>query len=250
MKLWRALWRLTLLVLWLVLGVLLALWRLSVETNRAYTSGQRQLITWWSSRLLSVLGIEVVHQGQPITGVVWVANHHSWLDILVVLAVSPARFLSKQEVARWPVIGWLAQRAGTLFIQRGQGETAQAMKQMAHLVKAGDSVLFFPEGTTTNHAPKSFHARLFALPIELGVAVQPICLNYHDAQSVRGDVAYVGDQSFLANLWYVLQQQGLQAQVQFLPVIAVDADATRKHLAQEAQQSIEQAWSSHQKSQH
>lgn len=250
MKLWRALWRLTLLVLWLVLGVLLALWRLSVETNRAYTSGQRQLITWWSSRLLRVLGIKIVHQGQPITGVVWVANHHSWLDILVVLAVSPARFLSKQEVAHWPVIGWLAQRAGTLFIHRGQGETAQAMQQMAHLVKAGDSVLFFPEGTTTNHAPKSFHARLFALPIELGVAVQPICLNYHDAQSVRGDVAYVGDQSFLANLWYVLQQQSLQAQVQFLPVIAVDADASRKHLAQEAQQRIEQAWSSHQKSQH
>lgn len=250
MKLWRALWRLTLLILWLLWGVLLALLRLRIGANRAYTSGQRQLIAWWSSRLLSVLGIEVVNQGQPITGVVWVANHHSWLDILVVLAVSPARFLSKQEVARWPVIGWLAQRAGTLFIQRGQGETAQAMQQMAHLVKAGDSVLFFPEGTTTEHAPKSFHARLFALPITLGVAVQPVCLSYRDARGSRNDTAYVGQQSFMANLWYVLQQQGLQAQVQFLPLIAVDADATRKHLAQEAQQSIEQAWSSHQKSQH
>lgn len=244
MKSLRALWRLTMLVLWLGFGVLLALWRLRVGSDRAYTPSQQQLIAWWSGRLLSVLGIQLRHTGQPVSGVVWVANHHSWLDILLVMVVSPARFLSKQEVAHWPVIGWLAQRAGTLFMKRGQGETAQAMQQMSNLVKAGDSVLFFPEGTTTDHAPKPFHARLFALPIELGVAVQPICLSYHDAQSVRGDLAYVGDQSFMANLWYVLQQQDLIAQVQFLSPIQPSAELTpqRKHLAEQSHQSIEQAW--------
>ncbi len=242
MKSWRALWRLTWLGVWLAVGVILALFRLRVRPNSAYTHAQQRLIAWWSRRLLSVLGIELCHQGQPIQGAVWVANHHSWCDILVVMAVSPARFLSKQEVAHWPVIGWLAQRAGTLFIKRGQGETAQAMHNMAKLVQAGDSVLFFPEGTTTDHAPKPFHARLFALPIELGVSVQPLCLSYHDVKGRRNDIAYVGEQSFIANLWYLLQQQGVQARITFLPTIMVTGDSARNPLAQQAHSVIEQEW--------
>lgn len=239
---WRALWRLTWLAVWLVVGVLLALFRLHVSPNSAYTNAQRSLIAWWSRQLLSVLGIELCHQGQPVQSVIWVANHHSWLDILVVMAVAPARFLSKQEVAHWPVIGWLAQRAGTVFLKRGQGETSQAMQHMANLVRAGDSVLFFPEGTTTDHAPKSFHARLFALPIELGVMVQPLCLSYQDANGGRHDIAYVGEQSFIANLWYLLQQQGMQAHISFLPTITVTADTSRNSLAQQAHAAVEQAW--------
>ncbi|UCG18968.1 MAG: 1-acyl-sn-glycerol-3-phosphate acyltransferase [Thiotrichales bacterium] len=242
MKSWRALWRLTWLGVWLVVGVILALFRLRVHPNSAYTHAQQRLIAWWSRRLLSVLGIELCHQGQPVQGAVWVANHHSWCDILLVMAVSPARFLSKQEVAHWPVIGWLAQRAGTLFIKRGQGETAQAMRNMAKLVQAGDSVLFFPEGTTTDHAPKSFHARLFALPIELGVAVQPLCLSYYDAQGRRNDIAYVGEQSFIANLWYLLQQDRLQAHIHFLPAVTVTADTSRNALAQQTHAAVEQEW--------
>lgn len=242
MKSWRALWRLTRLGVWLAVGVILALFRLRVRPNSAYTHAHQRLIAWWSRRLLSVLGIELCHQGQPIQGAVWVANHHSWCDILVVMAVSPARFLSKQEVAHWPVIGWLAQRAGTLFIKRGQGETAQAMHNMAKLVQAGDSVLFFPEGTTTDHAPKPFHARLFALPIELGVSVQPLCLSYHDTNGRRNDIAYVGEQSLIANLWYLLQQQGVQARINFLPTITVTGDSARHQLAQQAHSVIEQEW--------
>lgn len=242
MKSWRALWRLTWLGLWLLVGVLLALLRLRVRPNTGYTDAQQGLIAWWSRQLLSVLGVELCHQGAPVQGAIWVANHHSWLDILVVMAVSPARFLSKQEVAHWPVIGWLAQRAGTVFLKRGQGETSQAMQHMANLVRAGDSVLFFPEGTTTDHAPKSFHARLFALPIELGVSVQPLCLSYQDANAGRNDIAYVGEQSFIANLWYLLQQQGVQAQITFLPTISITAETSRNSLAQQAHAAVEQAW--------
>ncbi|MBD3766929.1 MAG: 1-acyl-sn-glycerol-3-phosphate acyltransferase [Gammaproteobacteria bacterium] len=242
MKSWRALWRLTWLGVWLTVGVILALFRLRVHPNSAYTNAQQRLVVWWSRQLLSVIGVQLCHQGQPIPGSVWVANHHSWLDILVVMAVSPARFLSKHEVAHWPVIGWLAQRAGTVFLKRGQGETSQAMQHMANLVRAGDSVLFFPEGTTTDHAPKSFHARLFALPIELGVSVQPLCLSYHDAQDRRTDIAYVGEQSFIANLWYLLQQDCLQAHIHFLSALTVTADTSRNVLAQQTHTAVEQEW--------
>lgn len=242
MRSWRALWRLTWLGVWLLVGVLLALLRLRVRPNSEYTDAHQRLIAWWSRRLLSVLGIELCNHGAPVNGAIWVANHHSWLDILLVMAVAPARFLSKQEVAYWPVIGWLAQRAGTVFLKRGQGETNQAMQQMANLVRAGDSVLFFPEGTTTDHAPKPFHARLFALPIELGVSVQPLCLSYQDAHGVRNDIAYVGEQSFIANLWYLLQQQQLQAHITFLPAIRLTSDSTRNQLAQQAHSVVEQEW--------
>jgi 1-acyl-sn-glycerol-3-phosphate acyltransferase len=242
MSRWRAIWRLTLLVLWLLLGALLALVRLSVEPSRAYRVSERQLIAWWSRQLLAVLGVNLSYQGQPIQGAVWVANHHSWLDIVVVMALSPVRFLSKQEVADWPLIGWLAKRAGTLFLKRGQGETAQAMQQMSKLVQAGDSVLFFPEGTTTDHAPKAFHARLFALPIELGVSVQPLCLSYHDGQSSRPDIAYVGDQSFMTNLWFLLKQHNIHAQLEFMSAIDVDANTSRNQLSQQTHSKIEHLW--------
>jgi 1-acyl-sn-glycerol-3-phosphate acyltransferase len=116
------------------------------------------------------------------------------------------------------------------------------MHNMAKLVQAGDSVLFFPEGTTTDHVPKPFHARLFALPIALGAAVQPLCLSYHDAQGRRNDIAYVGEQSFIANLWYLLKQPQLQSHITFLPTITVTTDTSRNSLAQQAHKVIEQEW--------
>lgn len=242
MTLFRAIWRLVKLLAWIGIGVGLALWQLNVSGARAYSAEERRLIAWWSDRMLTALGVQLRITGRAAPGSVVVANHHTWLDILVVMSASPVRFLSKQEVAEWPVIGWLAKRAGTLFLKRGEGETRAAMQQMQALIHSGDSVLFFPEGTTTNHSPKSFHARLFALPIEMQVDLLPVCIVYHDGTQRRNDIAYIGDQSLLANIWYLVQQRNIVVELTYLPVISEMADKSRGELAKLSHQAIDMQW--------
>ena len=74
----------------------------------------------WARRMLHISGIELVVQGEPLAKgpVLLVANHISWLDILVMHSTGYCRFVSKSEVQRWPLVGTLASGAGTLFIER------------------------------------------------------------------------------------------------------------------------------------
>lgn len=237
MQYWRAFVRLIALVAWLLFGVCIALVAVKVDMQRAYTEREQKIIRWWAGGLLRILAVRVTPIGYPVAGSVWVANHISWLDIVVLMSIMPCRFLSKAEVASWPLIGWLARRSGTVFLRRGNGETAEAMQLLGSLVQKGDSVLFFPEGTTTAGMPKAFHARLFALPIEMQKSVQPISLSYLTIAKRRADIAYVGVQSFIQNLWQLVKQPMVVAEVRFMPLIMSD-DQSRKSLAEKARSAI------------
>lgn len=238
----RVAWRLLAVALWLFSGAFLALFFLRLDGQRAYAAFQLKLVRWWSNRLLRILGVSLSVRGQLQAAPVWVANHVSWLDILVLMAVSPSRFLSKAEVAGWPLIGWLAQRVGTVFIRRGSGETDATTHQLRQLIVLGDRVLFFPEGTSTAGSPVRFHARLFSLPLSMGVSVAPIALIYHDGQVMpRSDLAYIGEQSFMQNLLHLVAQQGIMAEVNLLPAIETEG-LTRNQLAQQAEASVYAGW--------
>ncbi|MCI4410796.1 MAG: 1-acyl-sn-glycerol-3-phosphate acyltransferase [Thiotrichales bacterium] len=237
MRYFHALIRLVALTVWLLVGVGVALFAVNVRKHEAYSPRHQRIIRWWARGLLTILAVHVRQRGAAATGSVWVANHISWLDIVVLMSVMPCRFLSKAEVASWPLIGWLAQRSGTVFLRRGQGETAEAMALLRQLVQQGDAILFFPEGTTTDGVPKLFHARLFALPIDLQKPVQPIALTYLTAAHKKADIAYVGTQSFIQNLWQLLKQQRVIAQVSFMSLISVEG-CNRNTLAQIARTAI------------
>lgn len=238
----RVAWRLVGVAVWLLWGVLLALLFLRLDANNAYTSFQRKLVSWWSARLLSILGVHLMVRGEMQDAPILVANHISWLDIVVLMSIAPSRFLSKDEVARWPLIGWLAQRAGTVFIRRGGGETDAAAQHLSRLIELRDRVLFFPEGTSTAGEPGRFHGRLFALPISLGVAVSPIALMYHDTKiKPRSDLAYIGEQTFIQSLTHLLSQEQLVAEVCLLPSIE-SFSLSRNALAESAQISISNVW--------
>jgi 1-acyl-sn-glycerol-3-phosphate acyltransferase len=238
----RVAWRLPAVGLWLVVGGLLALPLLRVNAHQAYSPLQLRLIRWWSHRLLAILGVRLSVHGQVQDAPVWVANHISWLDIIVLMTVAPSRFLSKAEVAHWPLIGWLARRAGTVFIRRGHGDSQLVVEQLKQLVSVGERVLFFPEGTSTAGEPQRFHARLFSLPLSLDAAVAPVALIYHDHQvGLRADLAYIGEQTFMQSLLHLLAQQQLVAAVSLLP--AIDSQSlTRNVLAQMAETSVRHAW--------
>ena len=110
-----------------------------------------------------------------------VGNHVSWLDIYTVNAWRPTPFVSKAEVRQWPVVGWLAEKLDTVFLQREKRtEAMRVMHEMAERLRNGMCV--FPEGTTTDGQELlPFHANLFQAAVSAGCAVQPICLMYEDA---------------------------------------------------------------------
>lgn len=135
------------------LGLGLAAWvSLRERLPGADVTPLRQRLTrWWLARLCAALPFEVRVSGEaPRQPMLWVANHVSWTDIPLLGALAPLTFLSKAEVRAWPLAGWLAEKAGTLFIRRGSGDSRLINQRLAEQLHRGRNLLIFPEGTTTN----------------------------------------------------------------------------------------------------
>ena len=169
-----------------------------------------------------------------------VANHVSWLDIFVINALHPCRFVAKAEIRAWPVLGWLAAAAGTVFIARGnRRELRHIFKGMVAALQAGERVALFPEGTT---APPGtvlpFHANLFEAAIDAKVAVQPYALAYVDGEGAfHPSVDYVDDTTFVDSMFKVLEGPPIRARLTCLAPLS-SAGAHRRELAQAAQDAI------------
>lgn len=148
----------------------------------------KHIINWWLGRMINALDIRVDIDGTPPAGAALVvANHCSWLDILVLGRVFNTAFVSKAEISGWPLIGSFARAGGTVFIHRGSGKTGETSAQIRRQLDGGRSVLFFPEGTTTpDPNPQRFHARLFAAAIDGSYPVLPVSLRYCDATTPPG----------------------------------------------------------------
>lgn len=144
-----------------------ALITLAVATLRALGRAPRwqpEIVRWWHQRLCRILGLRVTVRGDIRAPALLVANHVSWLDIPVLGAQGRVGFLSKAEVRRWPIIGWMAAVAGTLFIERGANRFAEAIAAVRARIAAGSAVVVFAEGTTSAGAGvRRFLPRLFAV---------------------------------------------------------------------------------------
>ena len=184
------------------------------------TRQRRQRAGRWCAQLLQVLGVALHTSGTPRAGAnLVVANHVSWLDILAINATASARFVSKADVRTWPVLGWLVACAGTLFIERERKRDAlRVVHQVAQALRAGDSVVVFPEGTTSDgHVLLPFHANLLQAAIATETPAQPVAVRYSDAsQPVSAAAAYVGDMGIVQSLWRVATARGLRVHVQWL----------------------------------
>ena len=196
----------------------------------------------WSRQLLGILGIRI-ESGDDLSSVeggLLVGNHISFIDIFVINALLPCAFVAKSEVARWPLIGWLAGHADTIFIQRGSRKAAhQTHRQMVEALGAGLRLAIFPEGTTTaGDRLLPFHAALFQSAIDAAVPVHAIALSYAHIDGTRSAApAYIDDISLVECLTSVLQAGGLMARVtlaaSYLPPLQ-----DRRHLAHRAHQAV------------
>lgn len=169
-----------------------------------------------------------------------VANHVSWLDIFVIDSVVPARFVAKSEIRGWPLLGWLCERSGTLFLHRARRrDMARINSEVSTALLAGDVFAVFPEGTTTDGSTVlKFHSSLIAPARVAHASVQPVAIRFQRADgSLCLEAAYDGDKSLWDALLMMTTQRVIEAHVWFLPVIA-NADQHRRELAADAREAI------------
>ena len=198
------------------LVTVLALYPLLAHRGRAAVSRR------WSAALLQMLGVEIRSGGAPVpNGALLVANHVSWLDVLVVNTVCPVTFVSKREVGAWPAIGILLARTGTVLLRRGDGHAAwSAVHEIGALLGAGRAVAIFPEGTTSDgRRVLPFRPALLQAAVNEQSRVVPLALSYHDARGERcAAAAFVGDMNLLQSLRRIASAPRVVASVTILPV--------------------------------
>lgn len=195
----------------------------------------------WSRRLLGICQVSVVQMGAPALGhALVVANHVSWLDIFVINALNPSRFVAKSEIRAWPVLGWLVDQAGTVFIARGnRRDLRHIFKGLVGSLQLGERVAFFPEGTTAAQGGVlPFHANLFEAAIDAQVPVQPYALKYLDADGgLHPAVDFIGEMTFAQSIVAILSSGPVRAQLTCLAPIEA-AGAHRRELAAAAHGAI------------
>lgn len=204
--------------------------------RRATLIEDRIRLNWYRS-VCRILNIHIQITGEASKDArLLVCNHISWLDIIAIGAQQPLTFVAKQEVADWPVMGYLARRIGTLFVRRGDAaQTAATAEQMAWQLRLGKRLALFPEGTTTTgERVLRFHAKLYQ-PAQLAHApVQAIALSYRGA--ARKTAPFIGEDEFLPHLLNILKLKRIDMRLHYCaPLPAglhrdVLAQTTRKQI--------------------
>jgi len=148
-----------------------------------------------------------------------VANHISWLDILVLHAARHCRFVSKAGVRHWPLIGTLASGAGTLYIEReSRRDAMRVVHHMAESLRAGEVLAVFPEGTTSDGRHLlPFHANLIQAAISADAPVQPVALSFIVRETGQQSFGpcYVGDDTLVGSVWRTLSGPAIAAMAAF-----------------------------------
>ena len=182
-----------------------------------------------------------VHGVVPQRPMLWVSNHVSWTDIALLGQLAPLSFLSKAEVRHWPVAGWLAQHAGTLFIRRGANDSQRLRREMALRLEDGCPLMIFPEGTTTDGRQlRTFHGRLLACAADAGVAVQPVAIRYDRGHSLDPIAPFIGDDDLLSHLMRLLRADAGVVDIYLLEPIETQG-LERAALAFRAQEAVRTA---------
>ena len=229
----RYLWRVPLLVLHVGVALPVTLAMINPLSARVVVRGERldhRTIRAWSAVMVRIFGFRVRRYGTPLPGaVLFVANHVSWIDITLLHSQRMMGFVAKAEIARWPLVGWIASRGSTIYHHRGSNDSLHGvMHQMVERLREGLAVGVFPEGRTfRGDVVGTFHARIFQPATVAGVPAQPVALKYGrhgDAQTI---VAFGARENFLQNFVRLLGEPARVVEVHFLEPVAATEDGRR-----------------------
>ena len=217
---------------------------------------QRSIPYLYHRILRALIGVRVREIGRRSTDfpLLILANHASWLDIVVITALTPAVFVAKKEVAGWPIFGWLAKLQRTVFIDRERRHrTGAATQEIAERLNGGDAVVLFAEGTSSdgNRVLPFRSALIGAVHHAIGssthhdrVTVQPLSLAYVNLNGLplghafRSRVAWYGDADLVPHLLGVCAAGAVDVVVSWGEPISYDMSADRKDIARVAEQAV------------
>lgn len=199
-----------------------------------------------------VLGLEIHVTGHMTDAqpVLWVSNHSSYLDIPVLGSLLPGSFVAKSEVGTWPLFGALSRLQKTIFINRRREDSEAQKESLAARLKQGDSVILFPEGTSSDgNRVLPFKTALFAVanitdPDNQPVAVQPVsvtCTHLDEiplGRDLRPLYAWYGDMDLAPHLWTLAKHGRFRICVEFHPVVRLSDFPSRKALGQHCEAAV------------
>ena len=200
-----------------------AVWTLWFVFPRLDRDSKLREIQSWAQQTLAVMGLKV-HYEKAASAIpannaplILVANHVSWLDVLVIQSLQPSIFIAKSEVRQWPLVGAMAQASGVVFVDRqSTRSTLKMVESVAVALSQGYCVAGFPEGTSSEgHEVSLFHANLFEAAVNHQIQVQPLALRYSDpvTGALCRRAAFVGDVGFLQSLHNIMSAPGIHAAV-------------------------------------
>ena len=239
----RMVFRGALLILLIVFGIIPVVLCIN-RVGRSIRVGERHLdqfmLNMWTAAMLRIFGVRVRISGtvQPKPALI-VANHISWLDIVVLYSAAKMGFVSKAEVANWPLVGAIARMTGTVFHERGRHDSSSNVTEvMIERLKDGQRVAIFPEGgIKPGDRVKVFHARLFRAAVEAACPVQPVMICYMRNGRRDPDMAYMAHESFVGNIFRLLGRPSCEADVRFLEAMQAQG-RPRRDLAETAQAAV------------
>jgi 1-acyl-sn-glycerol-3-phosphate acyltransferase len=231
-----AIWRFFLIVL--VFFAFTPLYWLLLKVNQplGFRFGRFYLSCW-----RKCIGHKLIIKGElsKETPTLFVSNHSSYVDILVLGTFIPARFVAKNEVAKWPIMGWLATKQGTIYIDRSRTAIADGADKLVEYLDRGESLILFPEGTTSDGCHiLPFGSSFFDVAMKKNVKVQPITVTYAGWDGLPMPLYmrkfcgwFSPDIEMLPHLWAIAQWGTVQVVVDLHPVMAPQTFASRKALS-------------------
>ena len=228
----------------LLTHVAVGLMSVGIVFRRVLPASRAALTKWWAAKLLRILNIVLlVHGDRPSTdarNVIIAANHVSWVDIFVISAAHPARFVAKSEIRDWPIAGWLCDKAGTIFIRRARRRDTAKINEIMHDVLAeGATIGLFPEGSTSRGDKlMKFHTALFEPAVVNSAMLSPAAIRYRNCDGTCNDaVAFIGELSFAESVGLIIRQKSMIAEITFARPIAANG-LSRRELALKAESAI------------
>jgi 1-acyl-sn-glycerol-3-phosphate acyltransferase len=201
-------------------------------------------IYWRMVCFLMGMRIRVVGERRAGPRTLFLANHSSWLDIVVLGGTLEAAFVSKAEVGRWPLIGTVARLGRTVFVSRARGRTGNEAKEMRDRLATGDSLILFPEGTSSDGTRVlPFRSSFLAVADAAGL-IQPVSVVYDrlgGLPACRRDrplFAWYGDMSIGPHAWQLCRHAGLRATILLHDPLEPGAIPNRKALSAAAEATV------------
>lgn len=202
-------------------------------------------------RSCRLFGLDIAARGAMSTErpTLFLSNHSSYLDILVLGALLDARFVAKSEVGTWPLIGLLSRIQRTVFVDRRRRSTDRQRDDLQQRLDAGESLILFPEGTSSDgNRVLPFRSALLSVAErqagEKPLIVQPISIAYTRlnglplGHGMRPYLAWYGDMELAPHFWDFLRLGRIRAAVEFHPPITIADFPSRKALARHCENAV------------